>query len=197
MLDRVASPPTRGTLSTCPGHLARRGSFLPCKLFVLGYPGYSWAELNRENYDDGARWNFSWLPFASVICRTQWQSVTKDQYNRWVSGREQVRARAGSWNKMEKSLWLVILFVVLSGRSKDSPHSPLTVPVRWVACKGELCVNPSGRIAQLAGAPYLHVNWPLVRGTENWKELANCATGSPSPPWCQLFLPWIDTFFLG
>ena len=27
---------------------------------------------------------------------------------------------------------------MLSGRSKDSPCSPLTVPVRWVACKGKL-----------------------------------------------------------
>ena len=36
---RQGSPPTRGTLSTCPGHLARRDSFLPCKRFAPGYPG--------------------------------------------------------------------------------------------------------------------------------------------------------------
>ena len=30
----------------------------------------------------------------------------------------------------EMSLWSAILFVVLSDRSKDSPRSPLTVPVR-------------------------------------------------------------------
>jgi len=60
----------------------------------------------------------------------------------------------------KKFLCSTILFVVLSGRSKDSPRSPLTVPVRLVACKGELCVNPSNRVALLAGAPTLHVNRP-------------------------------------
>ena len=41
------------------------------------------------------------------------------------------RARAGSSNKMEKSsLGFPVMFVVLSGRSKDSARSPLTVPVR-------------------------------------------------------------------
>ena len=30
----------------------------------------------------------------------------------------------------KKFLWLAILFVVLSGRTKHSPCSPLTVPVR-------------------------------------------------------------------
>ena len=30
------SPPTRGTLYTCPRHLARRGDFLPSKRFVPG-----------------------------------------------------------------------------------------------------------------------------------------------------------------
>ena len=57
--------------------------------------------------------------------------------------------------------WSAILFVVLSDRSKDSPRSPLTVPVRWVACKGGLCLNPPSRVARLAGAPSLHVNRPL------------------------------------
>ena len=37
---RQGSPPTRGTLSTCPRHPARRGSCLPCKRFV---------PINREN----------------------------------------------------------------------------------------------------------------------------------------------------
>ena len=37
------------------------------------------------------------------------------------------------------------MFVVLSGRSKDSPRSPLTVPVRRVAC------NPSSRVYRLGG----------------------------------------------
>ena len=36
---RQGSPPTPGTLSTFPGHPARRDSFLPCKRFVPGYPG--------------------------------------------------------------------------------------------------------------------------------------------------------------
>ena len=52
------------------------------------------------------------------------------------------------------------LFVVLSGRSKDNSRSPLTVPVRWVACKGELCFNHSSWVAWLAGAPSFHVNRP-------------------------------------
>ena len=36
---RQGSPPTRGTLSTCPGHPARRGSILFRKRFVPGYSG--------------------------------------------------------------------------------------------------------------------------------------------------------------
>ena len=36
---RQGSPPTRGTLTTCPRHAARRGSFLPCKRFEPGYLG--------------------------------------------------------------------------------------------------------------------------------------------------------------
>ena len=32
--------------------------------------------------------------------------------------------------KAKKFLWSAILFVVLSGHSKDSPRSPSTVPVR-------------------------------------------------------------------
>ena len=36
---RQGSSPTWGTLSTYPGHPARRDSFLPCKWFVPGYPG--------------------------------------------------------------------------------------------------------------------------------------------------------------
>ena len=55
------------------------------------------------------------------------------------------------------------MFVVLSDRSRDTSRSPLTVPVRWVACKGGLCFNPSSRVARLAGAPSLHVNRPLDR----------------------------------
>ena len=53
------------------------------------------------------------------------------------------------------------MFLVLSSRSKDNSRSPLTVPVRRVACKGGLCFNPSSRVARLAGAPSLHVNRPL------------------------------------
>ena len=48
------------------------------------------------------------------------------------------------------------MFAVLSGRWRDNLRSPLTVPVRWVACKGGLCFNPSGWVARLT-----HVNRPL------------------------------------
>ena len=48
------------------------------------------------------------------------------------------------------------------GRSKDNLRSPLTVPVRCVACKGGLCFNPTSRVARLAGASLLHVNRPSV-----------------------------------
>ena len=40
----------------------------------------------------------------------------------------------------KKFLWSAILFVGLSGHSKDSQRNPLTVPVRRVAWKGGLCV---------------------------------------------------------
>ena len=43
--------------------------------------------------------------------------------NRFVPGQE---AEITS----KKFFWLAILFVVLSGRSKDSSRSPFTVPVR-------------------------------------------------------------------
>ena len=53
-------------------------------------------------------------------------------------GHESVDAAGGmsdkniklSAKKSEKFLWSAILFVMLSGGSKDSPHSPLTVSVR-------------------------------------------------------------------
>ena len=45
MLNRVAPPPTRGTLSTCP---RLRVSFLPCKRFEPGYLANR-GEINREN----------------------------------------------------------------------------------------------------------------------------------------------------
>ena len=64
------------------------------------------------------------------------------------------------------------MFVVLSGRSRDNSSSPLTVPVRWVACKGGLCFNPSSRLARLVGAPSLHLNRPLNNYT------ASCTYGS-------------------
>ena len=63
------------------------------------------------------------------------------------------------WKKFPLS---AVMFIVLSGRSRDNSRSPLTVPVRWVACKGRLCFNPSRRVAQLAGAPSFHVNRPLL-----------------------------------
>ena len=52
------------------------------------------------------------------------------------------------------------MFVVLSGRSKDIPRSPLTVPVRWAACtcKGRRCVNPSSRVAQVASSKQALIN---------------------------------------
>ena len=53
------------------------------------------------------------------------------------------------------------MFVVLSGHSRDNSRSPLTVLVRWIACKGRLSFNPSNRVALLAGAPSLHVNRSL------------------------------------
>ena len=67
------------------------------------------------------------------------------------------------------------MFVVLSGRSKDNSRSPLTVPVRCVACKGGLCFNPSSRIAQLAGALSLHVN-------RQCKQCKQSATNTQSFP---------------
>ena len=34
-----------------------------------------------------------------------------------------------------------VMLVALSGRSRDNSPSPLTVPIRRVACKGGLCFN--------------------------------------------------------
>ena len=92
------------------------------------------GKVNRESI--AARGDFFVVIICQYICRTEWQSIWKDQFDRWVSGREQARARARSWNRMKKSFFCgsAILFVVLSGRSKDSPRSPLTVPVGLVAC---------------------------------------------------------------
>ena len=62
----------------------------------------------------------------------------------------------------KKLAWSAVMFVVLSGRSRDNSRSPLTVLVRWVAYKGGLCFNASRRVARLAGAPSFHVNRPLI-----------------------------------
>ena len=64
-----------------------------------------------------------------------------------------------TWKKFP---WSAVMFVVLRGHSKDSPRSPLTGSVRWVACKGGLCFNPSSRVARLAWPPSLHVNRPFT-----------------------------------
>ena len=107
---------------------------------------------------------FSYLPFASVICWTKWQSIWRDQCNRRVSGREQARpmpmqeAEIG-WKKV--SFVRCYVCCASSGHSKDNSRSPLTVLVRWVAGKGRLCFTPSSRVAWLARAPSLHVNRPL------------------------------------
>ena len=44
--------------------------------------------------------------------------------------------------------------------SQKITHAAHSLMVRGDACKGRLCVNPSSRIARLAGAPSLHVNRP-------------------------------------
>ena len=141
---RQGSPPTWGTLSTCPGHPARRDGFLLCKRFMPRYPGL--PRWDKPRIHGGARWNFSQLPLASVICLKEWRSVWRDKRHRRVSGGEQASALSESWNKMEKSFL---------GRPSRllCLAAALTVPVRWVACKGGLCVNPSSQVAQLAGAP--------------------------------------------
>ena len=70
-------------------------------------------------------------------------------------------------------MWSAVKFVVFSGRSRNNSRNPLTVPARWVACKGGLCFNPSSRVAQLAGAPSLHVNRPLESHDVNkiWNQV--------------------------
>ena len=68
----------------------------------------------------------------------------------------------------KKFPWSAVMFVVLSGCSRDNSRSALTVPVRWVACKGGLCFNPSRRVARLAGAPSFQVN----------RLLRNCGAAS-------------------
>ena len=60
--------------------------------------------------------------------------------------------------RWEKVSLVAVMLVVLSSRSKHNSRSPLTVPVGCVACKGGLCLNPSSRVARLAGAPFPHVS---------------------------------------
>ena len=49
----------------------------------------NWGEINRENMAARSEYFRSYHWFASVICRTEWQSIWRDQCNRRVSGREQ------------------------------------------------------------------------------------------------------------
>ena len=76
---------------------------------------------------------------------------------------------------MKKVFWLAIFFVVLSGHSKDNSCSPLTVPVRWVACKGQLCVNPSSPVSP-GTLLHVHVNRPYM----SMLSLRNVDCKSPS-----------------
>ena len=56
---------------------------------------------------------------------------------------------------------LCLLCLAAAQEITHAAHS-LAVPVRWVACKGGLCFNPSSRVALLAVAPSLHVNRPFT-----------------------------------
>ena len=63
----------------------------------------------------------------------------------------------------KKFLWLAILFVVLSGRSKDNSRSPLTIPVRWVACKGGSVPTVLARKPGYPGHPPSMKTGPYLR----------------------------------
>ena len=120
------------------------------------------GEINRKNMvARGEFFRNYHLPVLSA--RTKWQSIWRDQCNRRVSGREQARPMPMQEAEIDGKKFpsSAVIFVVLSGHSKDNSRSPLTVLVRRVACKGGLCFTPSSRVAWLARAPSLHVNRPL------------------------------------
>ena len=111
---RQSSPPTRGTLSTCPRHPVRRGSFLPCKLFEPG------LKINRKN-----------MVARSEYFRSYHLSVLSGEQNHSQSEETNVMQRTGPCpcRKLKedgkKFPWSAVMFVVLSGRAKDNSRSPL------------------------------------------------------------------------
>ena len=56
-----------------------------------------------------------------------------------------------------KFIWSAILFVVLSGRSKDNSRSPLMSQLGELHVKAGFVLT----LLRLAGTPSLHVNRPL------------------------------------
>ena len=153
---RQGSPPTRGTLSargTRLGGVAfHHGSAIPANR----------GEINRENMAAwGEFFRSHHLPVLSAVQNdSQSEEINVIDESQAENRSVPVQEAEIRWKKRFLGRPLC-LFVVLSSHSKDSPRSPLTVPVRWVACKGGLCSNPSSRVARLAGAPSLHVTRPL------------------------------------
>ena len=103
------------------------------------------------------------------ICRTKRQSIWRDQCNRRVSGREQARARAGSWK-------FCLLCLVAAQKIAHAAHSLSRLGELHVKA-GYVSALLAGGLARLVGATSLHVNRPLVRASKNCNVLTHWATG--------------------
>ena len=123
MLDRVAR------LSGAPCLLARVTRLGEIAFYHVNGSYHaisaSRGEINRENM--AARGEFFHcyhLPVLSTEQNEEINVIDKPQIENRPVPVQEIKFAA------KKFLWSAGLFVVLSGRSKDSPRSPLTIPVR-------------------------------------------------------------------
>lgn len=136
---RRGNPPSQlgGTLSACPRHPSKMDIFLPRKQFELGYAGWPRWE-DRENMASSS--------LTSDICSTEWQWIWREQCNKQWKASLEVQVIQKMKLATKTFLLSVILVVVLSGLSRDSP---LAIPLS----KGGLRFKPPSRVTRSGGAP--------------------------------------------
>ena len=120
MLDRVAR------LTGVPCLLARGtrlGGVAFCHVNSLSRAiSANQGEINCEN-TAAQREYFRTCSYHLPVLSAE-QSVSRDQCNRRVSGREQARVHAGSWNMIEKSFLDRLLCLLCLAAAQEITHCP-------------------------------------------------------------------------
>ena len=127
MLDRLSlnDPPSRGTQSTCPRHPSKRAIFLPCKRFVPGYPTSRGEKTAKKKKKKIAVRNYIPTQLLTLTASGDYAQLVECKTIALNTEKRSLAERAikKKLNLPPKLTFLfsVILFLVLSGRSKDSP----------------------------------------------------------------------------